>query len=316
MQARFYDPTTAAFTSRDSWNVPNRYNYANANPIAATDPTGHIAAVAALCGLQPEACLGAGIAIGVYAFRNQIAAGLQSFISWGVSSASNLGHTIASWFGFGSHHSAAQTAAAAPAANPATSVASIGANPYAWLNGPTIYTSSYAPPFAGLTFSPVGGTGTSSIPPYSTPTAPSWTGTYFPAYTPTYDWGPPPIPAYQPHLAPTSPMPVNSWTPINFNTPAYKATIVKNTLPNSILHPGPFLATKANPLTVLAAAREANSGAGDEATTGSIGAVGVPADPAGAPKRMGHFAGRHSRRWRRVAGAGPARWGVHTSTRC
>jgi large repetitive protein len=47
-QARNYQPTSARFTTRDTWTLPatsspniNRYTYANANPITNTDPTGH-----------------------------------------------------------------------------------------------------------------------------------------------------------------------------------------------------------------------------------------------------------------------------------
>ncbi|WP_206067675.1 LamG-like jellyroll fold domain-containing protein [Nonomuraea composti] len=49
MGARWYDPATAAFTTRDDWNlspVPdsaeaNRYTYAGASPLDHVDPTGH-----------------------------------------------------------------------------------------------------------------------------------------------------------------------------------------------------------------------------------------------------------------------------------
>ncbi|MEU4765681.1 polymorphic toxin-type HINT domain-containing protein [Actinosynnema sp. NPDC023794] len=46
--ARWYDPATGAFTSRDTWTLPpspvvqaNRYTYANANPVNHNDPSGH-----------------------------------------------------------------------------------------------------------------------------------------------------------------------------------------------------------------------------------------------------------------------------------
>jgi RHS repeat-associated protein len=49
-QARNYQPTSARFTTRDTWTLPatsspniNRYTYANANPITNTDPSGHFA---------------------------------------------------------------------------------------------------------------------------------------------------------------------------------------------------------------------------------------------------------------------------------
>ncbi|MEU7900306.1 LamG-like jellyroll fold domain-containing protein [Nonomuraea sp. NPDC049152] len=48
MHARWYQPGTGAFGSRDSWTLDpnpsiqaNRYNYANGTPLTATDPTGH-----------------------------------------------------------------------------------------------------------------------------------------------------------------------------------------------------------------------------------------------------------------------------------
>lgn len=48
MGARFYDPATATFTTRDTWSgltsnpvTLNRYTYANADPATFNDPTGH-----------------------------------------------------------------------------------------------------------------------------------------------------------------------------------------------------------------------------------------------------------------------------------
>ncbi|HEU5150626.1 MAG TPA: DNRLRE domain-containing protein [Iamia sp.] len=47
MDARFYDPDTGTFLSRDDWNLTgtaastNRYTYGAANPTTVTDPTGH-----------------------------------------------------------------------------------------------------------------------------------------------------------------------------------------------------------------------------------------------------------------------------------
>ena len=50
MGARWYTPTAATFTTRDTYNIPlqthinpNRYTYANANPINYNDPDGHCA---------------------------------------------------------------------------------------------------------------------------------------------------------------------------------------------------------------------------------------------------------------------------------
>ena len=42
MQARWYGPGRADFLSSDTYNVPNKYNYANDNPLTSTDPTGHL----------------------------------------------------------------------------------------------------------------------------------------------------------------------------------------------------------------------------------------------------------------------------------
>ncbi|MFI7642815.1 LamG-like jellyroll fold domain-containing protein [Nonomuraea sp. NPDC049400] len=49
MHARWYQPGTGAFTSRDDWTLPsnpsaqaNRYTYGNASPLIYRDPTGHI----------------------------------------------------------------------------------------------------------------------------------------------------------------------------------------------------------------------------------------------------------------------------------
>ncbi|WP_160330415.1 DNRLRE domain-containing protein [Sphaerimonospora mesophila] len=64
MHARWYQPGTATFASRDSWNlepVPsvqlNRYAYANASPLMGIDPTGH---------QQVEVCLAGTICGGGY----------------------------------------------------------------------------------------------------------------------------------------------------------------------------------------------------------------------------------------------------------
>ncbi|MFD8736556.1 LamG-like jellyroll fold domain-containing protein [Streptomyces sp. NPDC059618] len=58
MSARWYQPGTGSFTSRDTWQldpVPsgeaNRYNYVGSSPLRGTDPTGHTKAVDAFGGL-------------------------------------------------------------------------------------------------------------------------------------------------------------------------------------------------------------------------------------------------------------------------
>ncbi|MET9894090.1 LamG-like jellyroll fold domain-containing protein [Streptomyces sp. NPDC006465] len=58
MAARWYQPGTGSFTSRDSWQLDpipsgeaNRYNYIGSSPLRGTDPTGHTKAVDAMGGL-------------------------------------------------------------------------------------------------------------------------------------------------------------------------------------------------------------------------------------------------------------------------
>ncbi|MEV0628661.1 polymorphic toxin-type HINT domain-containing protein [Nonomuraea wenchangensis] len=57
MHARWYQPSTGTFTSRDTWTLPpipsiqaNRYTYANGAPLTGTDPTGHWATPSADAG--------------------------------------------------------------------------------------------------------------------------------------------------------------------------------------------------------------------------------------------------------------------------
>ncbi|MCW6006390.1 DNRLRE domain-containing protein [Micromonospora sp. CPCC 205371] len=60
MHSRWYTPGTGTFTSRDTWTVPpvtaaaaNRHAYANANPMAHTDPSGHVPFVIPVIPLIP-----------------------------------------------------------------------------------------------------------------------------------------------------------------------------------------------------------------------------------------------------------------------
>ena len=60
-QTRNYQPTSARFTTRDTWTLPttsspniNRYTYANANPITNTDRTGHTCTLAPDPGAEDE----------------------------------------------------------------------------------------------------------------------------------------------------------------------------------------------------------------------------------------------------------------------
>ncbi|KAA9110826.1 RHS repeat protein [Microbacterium rhizomatis] len=43
LQARMFDPATMRFTTQDTAELHNTYNYADLNPVTKTDPTGHIA---------------------------------------------------------------------------------------------------------------------------------------------------------------------------------------------------------------------------------------------------------------------------------
>ncbi|WP_432124124.1 DNRLRE domain-containing protein [Streptomyces sp. C10-9-1] len=66
MHARWYDPGTGAFASRDSWTldpVPsvqaNRFTYGNASPLVHSDPSGHL--VACATPVTAPACAGAAV---------------------------------------------------------------------------------------------------------------------------------------------------------------------------------------------------------------------------------------------------------------
>ncbi|WP_158581437.1 LamG-like jellyroll fold domain-containing protein [Actinomadura spongiicola] len=75
MAARWYDPSTGSFLSRDDWTLDptstsanaNRYTYANGNPNDNTDPTGHWAVAA----------VGAGLLLGRAGY-----AGYRSYRAW------------------------------------------------------------------------------------------------------------------------------------------------------------------------------------------------------------------------------------------
>ena len=63
-QTRNYQPTSARFTTSDTWTLPatsspniNRYTYANANPITNTDPTVHFDNPITYCLQNPVACV-------------------------------------------------------------------------------------------------------------------------------------------------------------------------------------------------------------------------------------------------------------------
>ena len=158
MQARFYDPTAGNFISRDSSNVPNRYNYAGANPLSNIDPTGHNTATlergassvaenfatadevgAEGCAVGPEGCV-----LGE-AISNTVA----TIIS------------ICSWIcGGGSHHHSqpAPTASPGEAINLSGTLICTRTTTYTAdsmnLIGPLICTSSTAPTGAGEAAAP------------------------------------------------------------------------------------------------------------------------------------------------------------------
>ncbi len=83
MHARWYDPSTGAFTSRDSWTLnsspsiqANRYTYGNGTPLNGTDPTGHFAVA-----------LGVGIVFAVAAVTAGVSASQSQETNWPSSSA-------------------------------------------------------------------------------------------------------------------------------------------------------------------------------------------------------------------------------------
>ncbi|WP_412126550.1 DNRLRE domain-containing protein [Streptomyces xinghaiensis] len=95
MHARWYDPTTGGFSSRDSWTlnpVPsiqaNRYTYGNGSPLLNTDPSGHF-----VCG---GVCIGIGLGVAAL-----VASGVAAGAGVGVSQSQDKSWTRSSSWGGG-----------------------------------------------------------------------------------------------------------------------------------------------------------------------------------------------------------------------
>ncbi|MFF9283718.1 LamG-like jellyroll fold domain-containing protein [Streptomyces griseosporeus] len=101
MAARWYEPSTGSFASRDTWQldpVPstqaNRYTYANGNPLGGTDPTGHF--VPCATPVTSPVCNGVGRAAGSAGGR-----GLAVFGPYGLAAGVGwwLGDVMWDWWG-------------------------------------------------------------------------------------------------------------------------------------------------------------------------------------------------------------------------
>ena len=78
MGARYYSAETQRFMAQDSYNLLNRYNYANGNPVMNYDPDGHSAVGSIVNHLTPKGVggvLGLGVSIGVDMAITSIALG-------------------------------------------------------------------------------------------------------------------------------------------------------------------------------------------------------------------------------------------------
>lgn len=86
MESRYYSGDIERFMSQDTWDLLNRYNYANANPIVYHDPDGHMAAWLQLT--FDVVSSAAEIAVGAVT-------GSPSFVMSGVNDAISVGFDIA-----------------------------------------------------------------------------------------------------------------------------------------------------------------------------------------------------------------------------
>ncbi|WP_340558538.1 DNRLRE domain-containing protein [Streptomyces sp. GSL17-111] len=115
MHARWYDPSTGAFVSRDSWTlnpVPsvmaNRYTYGNASPLNHTDPTGHLAPCATP--VTAPACGGAALGSPGGPIGSTIGGTVGLFVGvgiyyWSSSGSSSSSSSSGYSFSWGSPHS-------------------------------------------------------------------------------------------------------------------------------------------------------------------------------------------------------------------
>ena len=95
MGARYYSADIGRFMAQDSYDLINRYNYANANPIMFIDPDGHMAAEISY-GLNIAGFI-AGVASAIFSGGSSYA--LWSSIIGAVSAAAGVGGQVASDYG-------------------------------------------------------------------------------------------------------------------------------------------------------------------------------------------------------------------------
>jgi RHS repeat-associated protein len=81
LRARYYDPKTMRFISRDNTRLDNRYAFGNGDPINNIDPTGNDAVT--------YAAIGVGVGVGV----TLTAAAIYAGITWGAAAAAAVGGT-------------------------------------------------------------------------------------------------------------------------------------------------------------------------------------------------------------------------------
>lgn len=168
MAARWYQPGTGTFTSRDTWTLPptpsgniNSYAYISGSPLNGTDPSGHCAWDACIMEGYGAYLAGAAIAagIGYYLSQNPPNISLPSW-SWGGSSSKSTSSAV-------SHpHSSLANSIRAQAAAQARAAASAAAASEAaymwnalWRRSPSSGASNITGPRGGPTTAGVGGPG-------------------------------------------------------------------------------------------------------------------------------------------------------------